>query len=124
MPRGEHPNSRANLNPEKGKGTRFKKNDARAVECGRKSGGARREMKSISEELKDMLSETDKDGNTRRKLMASIAIKNAKNSSKWFELMLKLAGEMPADVQIINIDKPDSEDVQAMLKELHSRAKK
>lgn len=124
MPRGDNPNSRANLKPGNGRKTQFKKNDKRAAENGRKGRALQTEMKSISEELKDMLSETDKDGNTRRKLMASIAIKNAKNSSKWFELMLKLAGEMPADVQIINIDKPDSEDVQAMLKELHSRAKK
>ncbi len=124
MPRGEHPNSRANLKAENGKKTQFKKNDAHTVECARKSNAAQAQMKSIAEELKAMLAETDKDGNTRRHLMAAIALKNAKNSSKWFELMLKLAGEMPADVQIINIDKPDSEDIQAMLKELHSRAKK
>lgn len=124
MPRGEHPNSRANLKAENGKKTQFKKNDAHTVECARKSNAAQAQMKSIAEELKAMLAETDKDGNTRRQLMAAIALKNAKNSSKWFELMLKLAGEMPADVQIINIDKPDSEDIQAMLKELHNRAKK
>lgn len=123
MPRGEHPNSKANLK-RGNKATQFKKGDKRAAENGRKGRAVQTEMKSIAEELKEMLSETDKDGNTRRKLMAAIALKNARDNSKWFELMLKLAGEMPAEVQVINIDAPDSEDIQAMLKELHSRAKK
>ncbi len=123
MPRGEHPNSRANLNPENGKNTRFKKNDARTVECARKSNAAQTQMKSIAEELKEMLSETDKEGNTCRKLMAAIALKNAKDNSKWFELMLKLAGEMPAEIQVINLNAPDSEDTEHMLKELKAHAK-
>lgn len=121
MPRGEHPNSRANLKPNKA--TQFKKNDKRTVECGRKSQKAQTQMKSIAEELKEMLSETDKEGNTRRKLMAAIVLKNAKDNSKWFELMLKLAGEMPAEVQVINLNAPDSEDTEHMLSELKAHAK-
>ncbi len=123
MPRGEHPNSRANLKSENGKKTQFKKNDAHTAECARKSNAAQTQMKSIAEELKEMLSETDKDGNTRRKLMAAIALKNAKNNSKWFELMLKLAGEMPPEVQVINLNAPDSEDTERMLNELREHAK-
>lgn len=123
MPRGEHPNSRANLKPENGKKTRFTKNDSRAVENGRKGRAVQAQMKSIAEELKEMLSETDKDGDTRRKLMAAIALKNAKNNSKWFELMLKLAGEMPPEVQVINLNAPDSEDTERMLNELREHAK-
>lgn len=122
MPRGEHPNSRANL--KKGnKATEFKKGDKRAVECARKGRAAQLEMKSIAEELKEMLSETDEKGNTRRKLMAAIALKNAKDNSKWFELMLKLAGEMPPEVQVINLNAPDSKDTERMLNELREHAK-
>lgn len=122
MPRGEHPNSRANLKP--CKATQFKKNDARTVECGRKSQRAQTQMKTIAEELKMMLGDTDEKGDTRRKMMAAIALKNAKDSPKWFELMLKLAGEMPADVQVVNLNTPNSEDVDRMLEELKAHAKK
>ena len=117
MPRGEHPNSRANLK----KGKKFTAETARIN--GEKGRAAQLEMKSIAEELKEMLSETDEKGNTRRKLMAAIALKNAKDNSKWFELMLKLAGEMPPEVQVINLNAPDSEDTERMLNELREHAK-
>lgn len=117
MPRGEHPNSRANLK----KGKKFTAETARIN--GEKGRAAHVEMKSIAEELKEMLSETDEKGNTRRKLMAAIALKNAKDNSKWFELMLKLAGEMPPEVQVINLNAPDSEDTECMLNELREHAK-
>lgn len=118
MPKGEHPNSRANLKRGNIK-TQFKKGDPKAAENGRKGTSVQTEMKSIAEELKELLGKND-----GRKVLASVAYTNALESSKWFELLLKLIGEMPVEVQTINVNAPNSNEVNQMLEELKTHAKK
>lgn len=90
-----------------------------AVINGEKGRAAITELRSISEELKTMLNDTDADGMTIKRRMAEIVMRRAADSPKWFELMLKLAGEMPAEhISLINT-KPDTEAVQRMIRKLH-----
>lgn len=96
MPRGQNPNSLANL--KKGRATQFGANGGRtAKEAGIKSGEARREMASIAEEMKALLDEPNKDGSTRRKTLAAKLVLNMDKSPEWYKLGLKMIGELPPD---------------------------
>ena len=59
MPRGQHPNSLANLK----KGHRFSSADGSARENAKKASAERR---GIAEEMRALLDEPNKDGSTRR----------------------------------------------------------
>ena len=96
MPRGQNPNSLANL--KKGRATQFGANGGRtAKEAGIKSGEARREMASIAEEMRALLDEPNKDGSSRRKTLAAKLVLNMDKSPEWYKLGLKMIGELPPD---------------------------
>lgn len=116
MPRGQNPNSLANLK----KGHRFDSSDdllrKKAVE-------KRREMKSIAEEMLELASETSNDGKTtRRKVLAAKLLNNMEKSPAWYELGLKVLGEMPAEQiemkeTVYDLSKFTTEEIKAMLDE-------
>lgn len=96
MPRGQNPNSLANL--KKGRATKFGANgDRTAREAGIKSGESRRKVSSIAEEMKALVDEPNKDGSTRRKALAAKLVLNMEKSPEWYKLGLKMLGELPPD---------------------------
>lgn len=118
--RGKHPNSLAALQQSRHKGQFTHKT---AVINGEKGRRAEQELKSIAEELKRMLDDVDEHGHTQRHKLAEIILEKAAYSPKWYELLLRLADEMPQSTATININAPDSADVEYMLRELHARRK-
>ena len=90
MPRGQHPNSPANLK----KGHRFSSADGAARENAKKASAERR---GIAEEMKALLDEPNKDGSTRRKTLAAKLVLNMDKSPEWYKLGLKMIGELPPD---------------------------
>ena len=117
MPRGQNPNSLANL--KKGRATQFGANGGRtAKEAGIKSGEARREMASIAEEMRALLDEPSKDGSTRRKTLAAKLVLNMDKSPEWYKLGLRMLGELPPEQ--VEVSKPAMEmagEIQAALEE-------
>ena len=96
MPRGDNPNSRANL--KKGRATQFGANGSRtAREAGIKSGESRRKISSIAEEMRALLDAPNKDGSTRRKTLAVKLVLNMDKSPEWYKLGLRMLGELPPD---------------------------
>ena len=117
MPRGQHPNSLANL--KKGKATQFGKTGdsaARASAAGVKS---HQEHRNIAEEMKALLDEPNKDGSTHRKALAAKLVLNMEKSPEWYKLGLRMMGELPpeqtemthrgGDVEIIIGGEPDED---------------
>ena len=90
MPRGQHPNSLANLK----KGHRFSSADGSARENAKKASAERR---GIAEEMKALLDEPNKDGSTRRKTLAAKLVLNMDKSAEWYSLGLKLIRDHPPD---------------------------
>ena len=90
MPRGQHPNSLANLK----KGHRFSSADGSARENAKKASSERR---SIAEEMKALLDEPNKDGSTRRKALAAKLVLNMDKSPEWYKLGLRMIGELPPE---------------------------
>lgn len=90
MPRGQNPNSLANLK----KGHRFSSADGSARENAKKASAERR---GIAEEMKALLDEPNKDGSTRRKTLADTLVHNMEKSPEWYKLGLKMIGELPPD---------------------------
>lgn len=96
MPRGTHPNSRANL--KKGKATQFGADgDSRARAAQAKGKLAQAERKGIAEEMKALLDEPNKDGSTKRKVLAAKLVMNMDKSPEWYKLGLRILGELPAE---------------------------
>lgn len=96
MPRGQHPNSLANL--KKGKATQFGSHgDSRAKEAQAKGMLVQMERKGIAEEMRALLDEPNKDGSTRRKALAAKLVLNMEKSPEWYKLGLKMLGELPPD---------------------------
>lgn len=96
MPRGTHPNSLANL--KKGKATQFgARGDTVADAARRNSHRAASEKKNIAEEMKALLDEPNKDGSTKRKVLAAKLVMNMDKSPEWYKLGLRILGELPAD---------------------------
>lgn len=96
MPRGQHPNSRANL--KKGKSTQFGANgDRTAKEAGKRSGEERRAIMSVSDEMRALADGTTKDGNPRRKVIAAKIFNNIDKSPEWCKLVLRILGELPPE---------------------------
>ena len=83
MPRGQHPNSLANLK----KGHRFSSADGSARENAKKASAERR---GIAEEMRALLDEPNKDGSTRRKTLAAKLVLNMDKSPEWYKLGLKM----------------------------------
>lgn len=98
MPRGTHPNSLANL--KKGKKTQFGANgDSTAIEAGKKSGKSRNAIRSIAEEMLELLTPE------RRKALSGKLILNMEKSPEWYKLGLRMIGELPPDeVQVDTVD--------------------
>lgn len=91
MPRGQNPNSLANLK----KGHKFDSSDDLLR---KKAAEKRKEMKSIAEEMRELASASSNDGkSTRRKVLAAKLLNNMEKSPAWYELGLKVLGEMPAE---------------------------
>jgi len=96
MPRGQNPNSLANL--KKGRASQFGANgDRTAKEAGIKSGEARREIHSVAEEMRAIVDEQSADGTTRRKDLAAKLVLNMDKSPEWYKLGLRMLGELPPD---------------------------
>lgn len=90
MPRGQHPNSLANLK----KGHRFGSADGSAREAARKASAERR---GIAEEMRSLLEEPNKDGSTKRKVLAAKLVMNMDKSPEWYKLGLRMLGELPPE---------------------------
>lgn len=111
MPRGQHPNSLANLK----KGHRFGSADGSARENAKKASAERR---GIAEEMKALLDEPNKDGSTRRKTLAAKLVLNMDKSPEWYKLGLRMMGELPPEQ--VEVSKPATEmaaEIEAALKE-------
>ena len=112
MPRGQHPNSLANLK----KGHRFCSADGSARENARKASAERRD---IAAEMRSLLDVEDANGNTRRKALAAKLVLNMEKSPEWYKLGLRMMGELPpeqtemthrgGDVEIIIGGEPDED---------------
>lgn len=90
MPRGTHPNSLANLK----KGHRFSSADDSARIAAKKASA---EKRNIAEEMKALLDEPNKDGSTKRKVLAAKLVMNMDKSPEWYKLGLRILGELPAE---------------------------
>ena len=96
MPRGTHPNSLANL--KKGKVTQFGANgDSRAKAAQAKGKLVQAERKGIAEEMRALLEEPNKDGSTKRKVLAAKLVMNMDKSPEWYKLGLRMLGELPPE---------------------------
>lgn len=117
MPRGQNPNSLANL--KKGRASQFGANgDRTAKEAGIKSGEARREIHSVAEEMRAIVDEQSADGTTRRKALAAKLVLNMDKSPEWYKLGLRMLGELPPEQ--VEVSKPAMEmagEIQAALEE-------
>lgn len=90
MPRGQHPNSLANLK----KGHRFGSTDDSARANAVKASAERR---GIADEMRALLEEPNKDGSTRRKALAARLVLNMEKSPEWYKLGLRMIGELPPE---------------------------
>lgn len=100
MPRGQHPNSLANLK----KGHRFGSADDSAREAAKRSSAERR---NLAEEMRSLLEEPNKDGSTKRKVLAAKLIMNMEKSPEWYKLGLRIMGELPPEQ--VEVSKPAME---------------
>ena len=94
MPRGQHPNSLANLK----KGKRFGHTDDSRTNEGQKLGmKAQAERRNLMEEMRSLLDEPNKDGSSKRKVLAAKLIMNMEKSPEWYKLGLRIMGELPPE---------------------------
>lgn len=94
MPRGQHPNSLANLK----KGHRFgHTDDSRTNDAQKKGMQAQIERRGIADEMRAILDEPNKDGSTRRKSLAAKLVLNMDKSPEWYKLGLRMLGELPPE---------------------------
>ncbi len=94
MPRGQHPNSLANLK----KGHRFgHTDDSRTKEAQKKGMQAQIERRGIAAEMRALLDAEDGKGNTRRKALAAKLVLNMEKSPEWYKLGLRMIGELPPE---------------------------
>lgn len=90
MPRGQHPNSLANLK----KGHRFGAADDSARKNAQKASAERR---MIADEMLALLDAPGKDGVSMRQELASKLVKNMGKSPEWYKLGLRMIGELPPE---------------------------
>lgn len=122
MPRGEHPNSRANLKTSK---DRTKKEWTQiAAEGGKASGKVRRQKAELKELAQAWLDTEIKDKNgtvlSGGEALIQFAVKQAaKGDVRAMVFIRDTAGQKPIEVASINVNKPDEEAVQRMVEKLH-----
>ena len=117
MPRGQHPNSLANL--KKGKATQFGRTGDSAAKASEMAVRASAAKRGIAEEMRAILDEPNKDGSTRRKALAAKLVLNMDKRPEWYKLGLRMIGELPpeqtemthrgGDVEIIIGGEPDED---------------
>lgn len=95
MPRGQHPNSLANL--KKGKATQFGRTGDSAAKASEMAVRASAAKRGIAEEMRALLDEPNKDGSTRRKALAAKLVLNMEKSPEWYKLGLRMIGELPPE---------------------------
>ena len=95
MPRGQHPNSLANL--KKGKATQFGRTGDSAVKASEMAVRASAAKRGIAEEMRALLEEPNKDGSTKRKVLAAKLVMNMDKSPEWYKLGLRMLGELPPE---------------------------
>ena len=95
MPRGTHPNSLANL--KKGKATQFGRTGDSAVKPSEMAVRASAAKRGIAEEMRALLEEPNKDGSTKRKVLAAKLVMNMDKSPEWYKLGLRMLGELPPE---------------------------
>ena len=124
MPRGDHPNSRANLL--KGKATQFGANgDSTAREAGKKSAEKRAERKTLREGLLLLLSEElKKDGQptgktTQDAIIAGLVKRAVAGDTRAFEIIRDTIGEKPVE-RIANVT-PDPDVIADVEKALFGK---
>lgn len=104
MPRGDNPNSRANLKPQN-KRTKKEQREI-AIKGGKASGESRRQRKTLKEELLALL----EDGNVQESIALALvkeAVKgnNSGSVTKAFEVIRDTIGEKPVErIEQSNID--------------------
>lgn len=101
MPKGDNPNSRANL--AKGIATRFRKGDTRGKrEAAEASNKAQAEAKTFAEELRLLLQESLKDSNgneakTQKVISIAMIKKAAKGDVRAYEVIRDTIGQKPTE---------------------------
>ena len=118
MPRGEQPNSRANLN----KGKRFSAENAR--EGQKKSTESKHKKAELKKLAQAWLDAEIKDKNgtvlSGGEALIQFAVKQAaKGDVRAMVFIRDTAGQKPIEVASINVNKPDEEAVQRMVEKLH-----
>ena len=118
MPRGEHPNSRANLK----KGKRINEENAR--EAQKKSTASKHKKAELKELAQAWLDAEIKDKNgtvlSGGEALIQFAVKEAaKGNVRAMAFIRDTAGQKPIEVASINVNKPDEEAVKRMVEKLH-----
>ena len=101
MPRGDNPNSRANLD----KGRKFTAGDESARKASQNS---KRKRRAIAELMKRELTAEE------RERLARELIQKMTKSPQWCELCLKMIGEMPKEEISVSLKKLSTEELEAL----------
>lgn len=115
MPRGQHPNSLANLK----KGKRFSASDGSAKANAEKSVEARRNVKSFQTIVSDYL--TQNDGAFKDALAKRLIKMAAEGNLSALQYVVKIIGEEPADR--VEVSRPAEEVAQELRDALEQRAR-
>lgn len=115
MPRGQHPNSLANLK----KGKRFSASDGSAKANAEKSVEARRNVKSFQTIVSDYL--TQNDGDLKDALARRLIKQAGEGNLSALQYVVKLIGEEPADR--VEVSRPAEEVAQELRDVLEQRAR-
>lgn len=122
MPRGEHPNSRANLRTYRDKSEEERK--AEGAKGGKASGVTKRKKAELKEIAQAWLDAEIKDKNGTvlcgGEALIKFAVQQAaKGDVRAMVFIRDTAGQKPIEVASINVNKPDEEAVQRMVEKLH-----
>lgn len=122
MPRGENPNSRANLRTYRDKSEAERK--AEGAKGGKASGVTKRKKAELKELAQAWLDAEIKDKNgtvlSGGEALIQFAVKQAaKGDVRAMAFIRDTAGQKPIEVASINVNKPDEEAVQRMVEKLH-----
>ena len=127
MPRGEHPNSRANLRTYRDKSEKERK--AEAAKGGKASGVTKRKKAELKEIAQAWLDAEIKDKNgtvlSGGEALIQFAVKEAaKGNVRAMVFIRDTAGQKPIEVASISVNKPDEEAIQRMVDKLHEHVAK
>ena len=109
MPRGQHPKSRSNLD----RGVKFASSDGSARKGAQASAQSRAARASIAEEMRGTMT------NERRNELARVLIDNMGKSPAWFQLGLRMLGELPPEQ--MEVSRPAEEVAQELREALEQR---